>query len=187
MTSERCELVPDYVTLVCVLSACSREVKMGMEIFESMNEKYGIKPGAEHYACIVDLLERAGMVERAYEFIKEMPIRPPIRNWGTLLNACRVHGKPDLGKISADNLFKLDPRDSGNHVLLSNLLPSTGRWEEADLVRKEMKVVGIKKGAGCSWITVKNWVHFFQAKDTSHERNSEIQAKEGDEGSWVCT
>lgn len=39
-----------------------------------------------------------------------------------------------------------------------------------------MKDVGIKKGAGCSWISVKNSVHTFQAKDTSHERNSDIQA-----------
>lgn len=38
-----------------------------------------------------------------------------------------------------------------------------------------MKDVGIKKGAGFSWITVKNAVHVFQAKDTFHERNSEIQ------------
>ena len=38
-----------------------------------------------------------------------------------------------------------------------------------------MNDVGIKKGAGCSWITAGNAVHLFQAKDTSHERNSEIQ------------
>lgn len=39
-----------------------------------------------------------------------------------------------------------------------------------------MKDVGIKKSAGYSWISVKNSFHAFQAKDTSHERNSEIQA-----------
>lgn len=39
-----------------------------------------------------------------------------------------------------------------------------------------MKDVGIKKGAGYSWIAVKNAVHIFHAKDTSHEMNSEIQA-----------
>lgn len=50
------------------------------------------------------------------------------------------------------------------------------RWEEANLVRKEMKDVGIKKGAGFSWISVKNCVHIFQAKDTIHERYPEIQA-----------
>ncbi|KAF5181744.1 Pentatricopeptide repeat [Thalictrum thalictroides] len=38
-----------------------------------------------------------------------------------------------------------------------------------------MKDVGIKKGPGCSWIALKNVVHVFQAKDTSHEKNSEIR------------
>ncbi|GMI69091.1 lovastatin insensitive 1, mitochondrial RNA editing factor 11 [Hibiscus trionum] len=171
------QVVPNYVTLVCVLSACSRAgaVKMGMKIFESMKKKFQIQPGAEHYACVVDLLGRAGMVEHAYEFIMKMPIHPTISVWGALLNACRVYKKPELGKIAANKLFELDPKDSGNHVLLSNLFASTGRWEEADLVRKEMKDVGIKKGTGYSWITVKNNVHIFQAKDTSHEMNSKIQ------------
>lgn len=123
------EVVPNYVTLVCVLSACGRggAVKLGMEVFESMRDRYKIEPGAEHYACVVDLLGRAGMLERAYEFVRKMPIRPTISVWGALLNACRVHGRPELGKIAADNLFELDPKDSGNHVLLSNMFAAAGR------------------------------------------------------------
>lgn len=39
-----------------------------------------------------------------------------------------------------------------------------------------MKQVGIKKGPGYSWINIKNEVHVFQAKDTTHKRNAEIQA-----------
>ncbi|KAK9146643.1 hypothetical protein Sjap_006546 [Stephania japonica] len=172
------EVSPNYVTLVCVLSACSRAgaVEEGEKIFSSMRERYGIEPGAEHYACMVDLFGKSGMVEKAYDFIKGMPIRPTISVWGALLGACRVYGKPELGKIAADNLFEIDPKDSGNHVLLSNMFAAAGRWEDATVVRKEMKDVGIKKGAGCSWISVRNIVHVFQAKDTSHERNFEIQA-----------
>ncbi|KAF8369662.1 hypothetical protein HHK36_032317 [Tetracentron sinense] len=178
MTHSGNDVIPNYVTLVCVLSACSRagSLEEGMEIFESMRVRHGIEPGSEHYACIVDMLGRAGMVEKAYEFIKKMPIRPTVSIWGALLGACRVYGKPELGKIAADKLFELDPQDSGNHVLLSNMFAAARRWEEATVVRKEMKDVGIKKGPGCSWVTVKNAVHVFQAKDTSHERNSEIQA-----------
>ncbi|XP_010277136.1 PREDICTED: pentatricopeptide repeat-containing protein At4g14850 [Nelumbo nucifera] len=178
MTQGANGIVPNYVTLVCVLSACSRAgaVEEGMQTFESMKGRYGIEPGAEHYACIVDLLGRAGMVDRAYEFIRKMPIPPTVSVWGALLGACRVYGKPELGKIAAEKLFQLDPQDSGNHVLLSNMFAASGRWEEATIVRKEMKEVGIKKGPGCSWIAVKNVVHVFQAKETSHERNLEIQA-----------
>lgn len=123
------EVVPNYVTLVCVLSVCSRSgaMKEGMAIFESMRERYGIEPGIEHYACVVDMLGRAGLVDRAYEFIKKMPIRPGVSVWGALLGACRVYGKPELGKIAAENLFELEPKDSGNHVLLSNMFAAAGR------------------------------------------------------------
>lgn len=129
MTSESHDVVPNYVTLVCVLTACSRAgtVKIGMDIFESMRKKYGIQPGPEHYACVVDMLARAGLVERAYEFIKKMPVPPTVSVWGALLGACRVYGKPELGKVAADNLFQLDPKDSGNHVILSNMFAAAGR------------------------------------------------------------
>lgn len=171
-------IAPSYVTLVSVLSACSRAgaVERGLHIFESMRGRYGIEPGAEHYACIVDLLGRSGLVDRAYEFIKRMPILPTISVWGALLGSCKMHGKTKLGKIAAEKLFQLDPDDSGNHVVFSNMLASAGRWEEATIVRKEMRDIGIKKNVGYSWVAVKNRVHVFQAKDSSHEKNSEIQA-----------
>lgn len=55
-------------------------------------------------------------------------------------------------------------------------LLNLSRWAEATDVRKEMKNVGIKKDPGCSWITWKNVLHVFHAKDTKHEMNNEIQA-----------
>ncbi|CAN6271818.1 unnamed protein product [Urochloa humidicola] len=172
------ETAPNYITLVNVLTACSRGglTKKGYELFKTMDERFGIKPRIEHYACVVDLLGRAGMEEQAYEIIQGMPIRPSISVWGALLGACKMHGKTQLGKIAAEKLFELDPHDSGNHVLLSNMFASAGRWAEATDVRKEMKNVGIKKDPGRSWVTWKNVVHVFQAKDTKHEMNNEIQA-----------
>jgi pentatricopeptide repeat protein len=121
---------PSYVTLVSILSACSRAgaVERGIQIFESMRLNYGIEPGAEHFACVVDLLGRSGLVDRAYEFIQNMPIQPTISVWGALLGACRMHGKTKLGKIAAEKLFELDHVDSGNHVVLSNMLASAGRY-----------------------------------------------------------
>ncbi|KAL5712605.1 Pentatricopeptide repeat-containing protein [Ranunculus cassubicifolius] len=178
MTDSNGEVSPNYVTFVCILSACSRagSLEEGFDIFDMMQKRFGIVPGPEHYACVVDMLGRAGRVEQAYQFIKTMPIRPTVSVWGALLGACRVYGKPELGKIAADNLFELDPHDSGNHVLLSNMFAAAGRWNEATDVRKDMTDVGIKKGPGCSWVTWKNIVHVFQAKDSSHERNTEILA-----------
>ncbi|KAG5560123.1 hypothetical protein RHGRI_003421 [Rhododendron griersonianum] len=206
------EVGPNYVTLVCVLSACSRagEVKMGMEIFESMRGRYGIELGIEHYACVVDMLARAGKGEEAYEFIRSMPVRPNVLVWGDFLGLVEFMGNQNWGGLQlktclnlihmtlantyafehvcsfwqslwetgggcAEILFELDPHDSGNCVLLSNMFAASGSWEEANLVRKEMKDVRTKKGMGCSWISLKNSVHVFQAKDNSQEMNSEIQ------------
>ncbi|CAI9118528.1 OLC1v1020113C1 [Oldenlandia corymbosa var. corymbosa] len=174
-------LMPNHVTLVCVLTACSRggKVDVGMDIFESMNKgKYGFEPGVEHYACVVDMLGRAGLVDRAYEFIKNMPICPTISIWGALLGACKVYKRPDLGRIAAESLFELDPADFGNHILLSNTLAAAERWEEATCARKAlMKGIGHnKKGTGYSWIYAKNSIHVFRAKDTSHECYHEIHA-----------
>lgn len=123
------EVAPNYVTLVNVITACSRGgmTREGLELFETMRERFGIEPRTEHCACIVDLLGRAGMEERAYEFIKEMPVRPSVSVWGALLGACRVHGKMELARIAAEKLFEIDPQDSGNHVLLSNIFASAGR------------------------------------------------------------
>jgi pentatricopeptide repeat protein len=123
------ETAPNYITLVNVLAACSRGglTKEGYELFKTMNNRFGIKPRIEHYACVVDLLGRAGMEEQAYEIIQRMPMRPSISVWGALLGACKMHGKTELGKIAAEKLFELDPQDSGNHVLLSNMFASAGR------------------------------------------------------------
>lgn len=92
------------MTLVSVLSACSRAgaVERGLQIFESMRGRYGIEPGAEHNAWVVDLLGRSGLVDRAYEFIKRMPILPTISVWGALLGAPKMHGKAKLGKFAAE-------------------------------------------------------------------------------------
>ncbi|KAG4907788.1 hypothetical protein JHK82_056440 [Glycine max] len=127
-----------------------------------MRGRYGIEPGAEHNAWVVDLLGRSGLVDRAYEFIKRMPILPTISVWGALLGAPKMHGKAKLGKFAAEK---------------SLILMTLGIiWEEATIVRKEMRDIGIKKNVGYSWVAVKNRVHVFQAKDSSHEKNSDIKA-----------
>ncbi|KAM1269358.1 hypothetical protein PS1_001519 [Malus domestica] len=66
------------VTLLCVLFACSHRgmVKEGLNHFHQMEKSYGVVSKMEHYACIVDLLGRAGRLNDAMEFIERMPIEP---------------------------------------------------------------------------------------------------------------
>jgi pentatricopeptide repeat protein len=87
-------VAPNYVTLICVLYACSQGgfVDEGWIYFNAMEDRFGVQPGEDHYACMVDLLGKAGRIEEAEELISRMPFRPGVLVWQALLGACRLHG-----------------------------------------------------------------------------------------------
>ncbi|KAL6008157.1 hypothetical protein ACLOJK_033663 [Asimina triloba] len=167
---------PNHITFVGVLSACSHVglVAEGLNYFKSMSTKNGVSPGPEHYACVVDILGRAGLLDRAREFIKEMPTLPDAMVWRTLLSACRVHQKMEIGELAAQHLLQLDPQDSATYVLLSNIYAEAQKWDCRDQTRQMMKDRGVKKEPGRSWIEVKNSVHAFFVGDRLHPLSDEI-------------
>ncbi|KAF5734691.1 pentatricopeptide repeat-containing protein [Tripterygium wilfordii] len=143
---------PDSVTLVGVLSACSHNglVEEGYFYFDSMIKDHGIKPNQRHYACMVDLLGRAGRLKEAEAFINNMPIKPGALVWGTLLAAAKVHGNIKLGSLAAKKAMELDPGDAGTYVSLANIYADVGQWEEVVDVRDLMKGTGARKEPGWS-------------------------------------
>ncbi|XP_071735525.1 pentatricopeptide repeat-containing protein At4g13650 [Rutidosis leptorrhynchoides] len=167
---------PNYVTFVGVLTACShvRLVEKGLEYFNSMSQTYGLVPRPEHYACVVDILGRAGLLTRGLEFIKSMPIEPDAMVWRTLLSACTVYKNKEIGEISAKHLLELEPEDSATYVLLSNMYAVSGKWDDRNRTRKLMKDKGVKKVPGRSWVEVKNTVHAFFVGDRLHPLADEI-------------
>eukprot|EP01018_Ginkgo_biloba_P039368 Gb_08569 [translate_table: standard] len=169
---------PDQITFVAVLSACSHAglVTEGWQCFGGMRQDYHIMPMLEHYACMVDLLGRAGQLEEAYDFIKRMPLEPDAGVWGALLSACRVHCNVELGEYAAKHIFELEPENAGYYVLLSNIYAAAGRWSDALKVRTTMKERGLKKNPGCTWIEVNNRVHAFLVGDKSHPQSEKISA-----------
>ncbi|KFK44737.1 hypothetical protein AALP_AA1G296400 [Arabis alpina] len=147
---------PNYVTFLGALSACSHSglVEKGHEIFESMQRDYSMKPKMEHYACMVDLIGRAGDLNKAFEFVRAMPQRPNSDVWTALLSSCQLHGDVDLASIAANELFKLNAdKRPGAYLALSNVLASAGKWEKVSEVRELMKARKISKNIGRSWIS----------------------------------
>ncbi|XP_077246418.1 pentatricopeptide repeat (PPR) superfamily protein [Tasmannia lanceolata] len=169
-------LKPNHVTFVGVLSACSHVglVNDGLSYFKSMSLEYDIHPRIEHYACVVDILGRAGLLDRAREFIEEMPMDPDAMVWRTLLSACRVHRNTGIGEFAAQHLFELEPHDSATYVLLSNIYAIARKWDLRDKMRQSMKDRGVKKEPGRSWIEVKNSVHAFFVGDRLHPLTDKI-------------
>lgn len=173
--------LPDHVTFVGVLSACSHVglVDEGFEHFKSMTEVYGLAPRIEHYSCMVDLLGRAGELDRIENFINRMPVEPNVLIWRTVLGACcRANGcKTELGRRAADMLMDMEPQNAVNYVLLSNMYASGGKWSDMAKARRAMREAAVKKEAGCSWVTMKDGVHVFVSGDKSHPERDLIYKK----------
>lgn len=167
---------PDHVTFVSLLAACSHSglVDEGQRFFYVMQEECGITPSLKHYGSMVDLLGRAGRLEMAYDFIKNMPIQPDASVWGALLGACRIHGNVELGSFASDRLFEVDSENVGYYVLLSNIYANVGKWERVEKVRSLARDRGLKKTPGWSSIEVNNKVDVFYTGNQTHPKCVEI-------------
>lgn len=170
---------PNHITLVSVLCACNHAglVAEAKNYFQTMNETFGVEPTQEHYACMIDVLGRAGELDEAIDLINKMPFEANASVWGALLGAARIHKNVQLGEEAAHKLFNLEPEKSGTHVLLANIYASVGLWGNVAEVRRLMKDSKVKKEPGMSWIEVKDMVYSFIVGDRSHPRSQEIYAK----------
>ncbi|KAL0453204.1 UNVERIFIED_CONTAM: Pentatricopeptide repeat-containing protein [Sesamum latifolium] len=170
--SRMCEsgLKPDEVSFVGVLAACSHAglVRQGRELLAEMQPLYGVTPAIEHYACVIDMLGRAGKLEEAFELISNMSIEPNQVVWRALLAACRLHGNADLAEVAAQRVLELEPEHCGNYVLMSNIYGAAGRYEQVAELRHTMRQQDVKKSPGCSWIELGDGMHAFLNGDRSH-------------------
>ncbi|XP_057955677.1 pentatricopeptide repeat-containing protein At4g14170-like [Malania oleifera] len=171
----------DSVSYIAVLSACSHGglIEKGRECFDMMQAQ-DIKPTHMHYACMVDLLGRAGLMQEAVELIKGLPIVPDANIWGALLGACRIYGNIELGCWAAEHLFKLKPGHCGYYILLSNMYAETGKWDEANRIRELMKSRRVRKSPGCSWVQIGDQVHAFSVGERVDGLDSELWVAELD-------
>ncbi|KHM99399.1 Pentatricopeptide repeat-containing protein [Glycine soja] len=120
-------------------------VDKGLEYYESMEKVYGLKPEMKHYGCVADLLSRSGNLQRAFEFIKEMPVTPDVVVWRILLSASQVHGNISLAEIATKKLLELDSSNSGKYVLSSNTYAGSNRREDAIKMRELMEQSNVQK------------------------------------------
>ncbi|PIA62593.1 hypothetical protein AQUCO_00200538v1 [Aquilegia coerulea] len=138
---------PDDILFFSILTACSHAglVDEGCKLFQSMTEDYNVIPRLMHYGCMVDLLCRAGLIEKAFRFVEDMPIAPDVIIWRMLLGACRDQCNASLANEIMDHLRNLEPEFSGNYVLVSNLYANLGEWNKVEDVRTEMRLEGVSK------------------------------------------
>ncbi|KAL9302213.1 Pentatricopeptide repeat-containing protein [Arabidopsis thaliana] len=135
------ELKPDSVSFLSVLSACRHAglVEEGKRIFEEMGERHKIEAEVEHYACMVDLLGKAGLFGEAVEMMRRMRVKTSVGVWGALLNSSRMHCNLWLSNAALCQLVKLEPLNPSHYS-------QDRRLGEVNNVSR------IKKVPACSWI-----------------------------------
>ncbi|XP_023513314.1 pentatricopeptide repeat-containing protein At5g27110 [Cucurbita pepo subsp. pepo] len=161
----------DSVTFLAVLSACSHAglVDEGYIYFNEMITQYDIRPGIEHYSCLIDLLGRAGRLHEAYEILERSEeTRNDTGLLSTLFSACRLHNDFGLGIKIGKLLMEVHPDDPSTYILLSNMYASVNKWEEVRNLRRKMKELGLKKRPGCSWIEINQRIQPFFVEDKSN-------------------
>ncbi|GAA0162834.1 hypothetical protein LIER_18844 [Lithospermum erythrorhizon] len=173
------KVTPSGVTLLSILYACSHSglVEEGQKLYYFMVNDHGFTPSAEHYACMVDLLGRAGQLKKAVEFLNSMPVSPGTAEWGALLGACMIHKNTDLARLASDKLFELDPGSVGHYVLLSNIYSVDRNYSQAASVRQTVKKQNLAKTPGCTLIEVDGQPHVFTSSDQSHPNAAAIYDK----------
>ncbi|KAG1346172.1 pentatricopeptide repeat-containing protein [Cocos nucifera] len=151
---KRTDTKPNEVTFLGILSACTHMCLLdeAQHYISSMKYDYGISPTLMHYACIIDLLCRMGMVEKAEKLAYSMPFEPDSVIWTSLLSGCRLNCNIKLAENAANQLFACDARDPMPYLHLISVYGSAGRWDDMEKLRTQKKILGSDKQPGCSWI-----------------------------------
>ncbi|XP_060183512.1 pentatricopeptide repeat-containing protein At2g39620 [Lycium barbarum] len=147
----------DSISFLSVLSACRHAglVEEGRKIFQGMRDKYQFEPDVEHYACLVDLLGRAGLFNEIMDLLKTMRMKPDGGVWGALLDASKMHSNIEIAEVALKHLVKLEEGNPAHYVVLSSLYSQSGRWNDAVHTRVKMNEIGLRKNPGYSWVEVK--------------------------------
>ncbi|XP_076959296.1 pentatricopeptide repeat-containing protein At5g03800-like [Bidens hawaiensis] len=175
---KRKNINPNSITTLLITSAythtTSNMVNECYTFFHSMNTAYNIEPDLNHYASLVNVFGKWGLLEEAEDIINKMPYEPDPFVWRALLDNCRVHMNTTIGKRAAKEILAKKPNDASTYILVSNLYSASGRWNCSETTREEMREKGFQKRPGKSWIIVENEVHSFYARDKSHARFKDI-------------
>ncbi|KAH6803095.1 hypothetical protein C2S51_034541 [Perilla frutescens var. frutescens] len=161
---------PDAATFSGLLSACCHcgLVEIGRYYFSKMDRVYRIHYDIEHYACMIDILGRQGLLKEALELIGKMSVKPDIVIWGTLLGACRIHRNVPTAKLVLKQILELETYAGGLYVLISNIFSEAQQWEHMKRMRKLMKDHGLRKTDAVSSIEVDGCISDFMVDDKKH-------------------
>ncbi|KAK1584492.1 hypothetical protein Q3G72_033453 [Acer saccharum] len=140
---------PDETTMVVALSACVKlgNLSLGKWIHSQVIER-GMVLNCQLGTALVDMYTKCGAMGYA-----------------------SIHDANDIKEVQDEvrkRLLELEPKRSGNLVIIANMYAEVGMWDKAANVRRVMKDVGLKKIGGESSIELGGSIRRFYSGDDSH-------------------
>ncbi|XP_051145276.1 pentatricopeptide repeat-containing protein At2g17210 isoform X2 [Andrographis paniculata] len=173
---ERSGTKGNSVTALAVLSACCHGglVEEGIAFFKDWTKHHpGNNDDEELYACVVDMLARAGNLDDAMRLIGSHRDWGGASAWSAVLSACRNYEDRELGTGAASQVLEMEPWSSAGYLLASSVCANGGSWTDASRLRQMMTDRGVKVAAGYSVVRVDGRAYGFTAGA-------------GDDGGVVC-
>ncbi|XP_078438296.1 tetratricopeptide repeat (TPR)-like superfamily protein [Wolffia australiana] len=164
---------PDAAAFAAVLTACARNglVEEGRHRFSAM----AAAKTKQHYACMVDLLARGGMVEEALWLAMGVPEQSHDALWRSLLSACRDQSKLEIGLIAGKKLVEMGSDNAADYIMLSELYMREGSTEAAATTRRKMaEAVGVQRVGMSILEGAGGQRHRFVSQDRRHPENRRI-------------
>lgn len=119
-------IFPNAITFAGILNACvhTGQIDKGLTCFKAMCD-YGIVPTIEHHNCMVDLLGRAGQLDKAVAILKRASPDLDIAMWCTFLSACRKCGDVELGRQAFEQALHSNEKDAAVYICIFNIYADT--------------------------------------------------------------
>jgi pentatricopeptide repeat protein len=116
-------LSPDKVSYTSILCACGHGglIKDGLGHFLAMEILHGIVPIPDHFNCVIDLLGKAGLADKASHLIRNMPFQPTAMSWTILVDAYRRLSGVGCANHLLNFLLEVDSKDAASYVTFSNM------------------------------------------------------------------
>ncbi|KAI5074007.1 hypothetical protein GOP47_0012020 [Adiantum capillus-veneris] len=107
-------VVPNATTVVSVLTVCNHSglIYECQQCFEVLNRERVVFFTIEHFNCMVDLLGRAGQLEKVQMLLEQMPFHPNLVTWSSVLSSCKKLGNVDLGMWAFENALCLNQSEA---------------------------------------------------------------------------
>lgn len=170
---------PNSVTFLSILAVCSHAglLNKGQGYFQSMTKEHGILPTIDHYTCTIDLLGRAGHLDKAVEVVNSMPFQPDAVVWETVLSACRKYTNIELGQQAFESAVSLDRHHGVAYVLMSSIYVAAQMWDNVKEIEERRGRNQAWKSPGQSWWTdAGGTANVFLVGDRKHPDGGHVYA-----------